>query len=1319
MKQTEENLRFQTKLQELLMEISNTYINLPIEQFDEKINISLKELGEFVNADRFYIFDYDFVKQTCTNTHEWCAKDIEPQIEYLQNVPLAEIPEWVNTHVKGDIMYIYDVASLNYEERLRQILELQGIKSLLTVPLMQENGCIGFVGFDSVKVNHEYSAEEVNLLKIFAKMIVNVKSRHKADSELLETNRKLNFLMNNLRGVAFRCVNNDSWTMDFISEGVKELTGFNSEDFILNKTRDFNSIIHEEDRQKVREEIQTCISAKTPYTVEYRIICADSSLKWVWEKGQGIYNEDELIALEGFITDITDLKKADFKLKQSEENYKNIFYNSPYGYLIISDGKFIDCNITAQKIIGGNKEQIIKSSPSDLAPEFQPNGRNSKEYAKELDDYALSYGDLNFDWVHKRFDGSETLTNITLTKITYEDREAILTTWKDITKSREAENQLRKLSMAVEQSPVSIVITDLDGNIEYINPKACETTGYSYEELSGKNPKILKSGETDDKEYSNLWDNITTGKVWKGILHNKRKDGGLYWESSTIAPITDEKGKIINFLAIKEDITHKRQIEQALINSEKRLSQIIENSQTVIWEVDTSGLYTYLSPLSSIVYGYSPEELIGKKYFYDVYPDDLKDEFKNEGLKIITSGKNLVNFENPIFKKDGSLIWVTTNGTPVYENGIIKGYLGADQDITARKLAQDELLKFRTISDQANYGTAIADFNGILIYVNDAFSRMHGYEAGELLGKPLTCVHSQNQQSRVKELLNLMKKNGGFNALEVGHMKKDGTEFPTLMSTKTIFNNQNVPLYYSATVIDTTQLKKNEAEIKKLSLAVEQSPVAILVTDLDSNIIYISPAFTRITGYTWEDIIGKKTNILKSGKTDASTYEELWETIKSGKTWYGEWMNKKKDKSIYWEKVSVNPITDESGAIINYMAIKEDITNRKDYESEILDLNINLERKIQIRTEELEEINKALLTKTEELEKFFSVALDLLCIANNEGYFIKVNKAWEQLLGFSVKEIEGSKFLDYIHPDDINNTYDIMTVLDNNETVRGFTNRYRTKSGEYRNIEWHSVEVNNLIYAAARDVTERVEFEKSLTESIEKEKELNELKSRFVSMASHEFRTPLASVMMSCETLISYWKRLDGEQIEAKLLNIKEQVKHLGGIVNNVMQVTKIQEGKIAFNPIEIDFVQLSRKIVTDFNSVSNLKNSITYKSDFETIPMTLDRSLMVQVLHNLISNAIKYSQPDPIIDIELKSDEVNIILSINDNGIGIPESDKNHLFEPFFRAGNVKNIEGNGLGLSIVKESIELHGGKISFYSNQNKGSEFKVYLPKTLILK
>ena len=189
-KKNEEALENQTALQKILMDVSSTYINIPLNQLEDAINRSLRELGKFVGADRAYVFSYDWVNGICTNTHEWCEEGVSPQIDELQAVPIETIKIWSGTHKEGKSMNIPDVYELPEGHEVRIPLEQQEILSLLAIPMMNGEECIGFVGFDSVKEHHVYSEKEESLLSVFSRLLVNVKHRADLENKLIDEKQK-------------------------------------------------------------------------------------------------------------------------------------------------------------------------------------------------------------------------------------------------------------------------------------------------------------------------------------------------------------------------------------------------------------------------------------------------------------------------------------------------------------------------------------------------------------------------------------------------------------------------------------------------------------------------------------------------------------------------------------------------------------------------------------------------------------------------------------------------------------------------------------------------------------------------------------------------------------------------------------------------------------------------------------------------------------------------------------------------------------------------------------------------------------------------
>jgi signal transduction histidine kinase len=236
-----------------------------------------------------------------------------------------------------------------------------------------------------------------------------------------------------------------------------------------------------------------------------------------------------------------------------------------------------------------------------------------------------------------------------------------------------------------------------------------------------------------------------------------------------------------------------------------------------------------------------------------------------------------------------------------------------------------------------------------------------------------------------------------------------------------------------------------------------------------------------------------------------------------------------------------------------------------------------------------------------------------------------------------------------------------------------------------------------------------------LTISLEKEKIVNDLKSRFVSMASHEFRTPLSTILSSISLLAKYNTTEDQPKRDRHIDRIKSSVKTLTDILNEFLSLGKIEEGKVDVKPEEFDLTEFIIELINEMNVLLKPNQNLLYKHSGK--PLTyLDNNLLKHVLVNLISNAIKFSPENAVINIQTNIDDKYTRIQINDQGIGIPKADQIHLFERFFRASNVTNIQGTGLGLHIVGRYIELLNGEIKYTSELEKGSTFSITLPNKI---
>jgi PAS domain S-box-containing protein len=234
-----------------------------------------------------------------------------------------------------------------------------------------------------------------------------------------------------------------------------------------------------------------------------------------------------------------------------------------------------------------------------------------------------------------------------------------------------------------------------------------------------------------------------------------------------------------------------------------------------------------------------------------------------------------------------------------------------------------------------------------------------------------------------------------------------------------------------------------------------------------------------------------------------------------------------------------------------------------------------------------------------------------------------------------------------------------------------------------------------------------------LSQALENEKGLNELKSRFISTASHEFRTPLSTILSSVSLIQKYTTEEDQDKREKHILRIKNAVSGLTQILNDFLSLGKLEEGKMTAKPAAHDVFILVKEVVSDINSIVRSGQTITYNTGL--YEMMIDRQLFRNVMFNLLSNAIKFSPEGAVIDVSVELNEDSLVVAVKDQGIGISEADMKNLFERFFRGANAIAIPGTGLGLNIVTKYLELMQGTITCSSELNKGSTFYIYLPKT----
>lgn len=389
----------------------------------------------------------------------------------------------------------------------------------------------------------------------------------------------------------------------------------------------------------------------------------------------------------------------------------------------------------------------------------------------------------------------------------------------------------------------------------------------------------------------------------------------------------------------------------------------------------------------------------------------------------------------------------------------------------------------------------------------------------------------------------------------------------------------------------------------------------------------------------------------------------------------------------------------------------------------------------------------------EGIDALFLHATEGILVTNAEGRITRINPSAEKLFGYGPGELTGQKIETLVPPRFSHKHENNRTNYAHHPHARsmglGMELFGLKKDGSEFPVEIslspYSNDDGNYVIAFIIDVTLRKEAEiklknysedlekqvrnrtlvleeaikelertqKELDASLSKEKELNEMKSRFVSMASHEFRTPLTTMMSSLSLVTRYNERNDPDNHAKHIRKIEKSIVNLTDILNDFLSVSKLEEGKVENDPEEMNLKHFLLDIDSEMQGMLSEKQTILQNYSGEE-QVYLDAKLLRNILFNLISNAIKFSPEDGVIELSTRVDEQTISILVKDHGIGISEQDQQHLFERFFRGGNATHIQGTGLGLNIVARYAELMNGKVSIESAQNKGTTASLFIPR-----
>jgi PAS domain S-box-containing protein len=407
-----------------------------------------------------------------------------------------------------------------------------------------------------------------------------------------------------------------------------------------------------------------------------------------------------------------------------------------------------------------------------------------------------------------------------------------------------------------------------------------------------------------------------------------RADAAPFWARMEAIAVQDADGAPL-CRAVMSDTTERKRSEEALLESERKYRSLVQNVPAKIFMKDAQSTYLSCNENYARDLGISPDQ-IGGTTDYDFYPTELARKYQTDDMRIMASG-NIETLEER-YIQDGQETWVNTLKTPIRdEQGNVVGLLGIFWDITKRRQAEQKLrvseTRYRRLFESAKDGILILDpVTGQIVDANPFIEDLLGYSPGELIGKALWDIGSFKDIATPKDVFDKLQRNEYIRYDNLPLERIDGSHIAVEFTSNVYLVEDNRVI--QCNVRDISERKRREDERARLVMAIEHAAEAVVVTDTQGTIEYVNPAFEQITGYTREEAVGKNPRILNSGKQDRAFYAHLWDTIARGDVWSGRFTNMKKDGRLYEEESTISPVFDAGGAIVSYVAIKRDISER-------------------------------------------------------------------------------------------------------------------------------------------------------------------------------------------------------------------------------------------------------------------------------------------------------------------------------------------------------------------------------------------------------
>ncbi len=1086
-----------------------------------------------------------------------------------------------------------------------------------------------------------------------------------------------------------------------VNKAFLSYTGFSEEEVLLKTGHDLNLWYNESEREKYRELMEKDGFVQN-FSASFRFKNGEKRVGLLSSK---IILFDGNIHLLVIIRDIHELITTQQALKYSEIKFKSIFNLLPDAICINNLDKEMTLTDANQAFIENFAEnrKLDTSQTRILQNIWEVEGQKDK-----FIEYSGKWQNIENMQARLRYRTGQVLENLVSSKILPIDGELHqLVLFKNIDDLMRMKKAIKmseeKFRSIFNSSPDAINITRYhSAQIVDVNDSFIELTKYSKTELISKSILDFDFWQKPEDlqeylDYLGKGQNVTNLET---IIKVKNGTTINVLISASLVEINGE----LHIINITKNITHLKMTQLGLRESENRFRTIVEKSHASICIVDDQGQFIYLNPRSQFLFGYSLKELLGKKYENYIHPDSLATV--NRYYFARQRGENVPEeYEFQIVRKNGELRDVEIRSSVYTDiNGKIKT-IAQLLDITDRKKA----LKENFITQQRNkeyikiaaFMLIAMDKNAHIEMVNNKTCEILGYSENELLGKNwiTKCVPSNYRKSTKERFEEIAKSKSRIFSRESAVLTKDGEERLIAWQTTPLFNEIGE---FTGTLSSGEDITDKINTLKIL----EQSKVIAILWKFNPNshvhpVVYVSNNVEHILGYKDQELLGGTPQYidiihpddLSHVLNEVNTYTK---TVNSPHYSHEYYRLRCKNGEYIWVEDQTELIFDENRKITHLSGLLIDVTEKK---------------------KSLEMIRES----EERYRTIFNSNLDGIAIFNADGKIVEVNEVLCQMYGYSREEILNRKNQDELNIGSNLHIEQVKATLKLEQSIVSESIDTRKDGSTFHvNLKLHWIHYNNESHLLAniRDITDKKIDEIALLDAKNKAEESDRLKSSFLANMSHEIRTPMNSILGFADLLED--EDIEEDERSIFISRIKNNGELLLNLLNDIVDISKIEANQITFSPSNIEVMPFLESIADSFENqaeTKNIKLSYSLPMEYQELIVYADSNRLLQIITNLISNSLKFTNVGGEIQFGLlpETDADYIVFFVKDNGIGIPKNQFDHIFTRFRQAHATTHADygGTGLGLSISQGLIQNMGGQIWFESEENVGTQFFFSLP------